>query len=465
MHPKQFLKFEGDRSLLQGTMERLLPVVPAENIHAVTHRDQADETCRQLESMGFNPQNLVAEPAGRNTSAAVALACRLLEAGPDEVVGFFPADHLVENPKAFEEGLRAAEEIARRGHLVTLGVPPLRAETGYGYIESGQALPDSTGFEVKAFREKPDVETAKTYLEQGGFFWNSGMLFGTVGQLLKEIHRWMPELSQSLEGIASYLEPDSGFFPFQVFSDAGSSLYQNLPALSIDYGVLERSESVAVVPCEMGWCDVGSWEVLNDLFDSDNDGNVTPNGVELLDCTNNLIHADGRLIAALGIDNLIVVDTPDALLVCRRDRAQDIRKLVDRLKSHNREEVKSDSTVSKPWGSYTDLIRQKDYLIKRITVMPGQQLSLQAHEHRAEHWVVVSGEAEVECDDTLKKLKVNESTFIPKGAKHRLSNPGIEPLVLVEIQIGPHLSEDDITRFEDRYGRADPPGPRRTGDR
>lgn len=186
MHPKQFLKFEGDRSLLQGTMERLLPLVKAENIHAVTHRDQADETCRQLESLGFNPQNLIAEPVGRNTSAAVALACRLLETDPDEVIGFFPADHLVENPKAFEEGLRVAEEIARRGYLVTLGVPPLRAETGYGYIESGKPLSDSTGFEVKAFREKPDAETAKTYLEQGGFYWNSGMLFATVGHLLKK---------------------------------------------------------------------------------------------------------------------------------------------------------------------------------------------------------------------------------------------------------------------------------------
>lgn len=455
MHPKQFLKFAGDRSLLQGTMERLLPVVPAENIHAITHKDLADETCRQLEVLGFDARNLIAEPVGRNTSAAVALAARLFEASPDEVVGFFPADHLVENTKVFEQGIRDAEELARLGFLVTLGIPPLRAETGYGYIESGEALSDSAGFKVKSFREKPDVETANTYLKQNGFFWNSGMLFGTVGVLLREIQLWMPELSQSLEGVAAHIQSDSGFYPYQVFNNAGRSLYEKLPELSIDYGVLERSQCVAVVPCEMDWCDVGSWEVLNELFDSDEEGNVKPDGVELLDCTNNLIHVEGRLIAALGIDNLIVVDTPDALLVCRRDRAQDIRKLVEKLKSHQREEVKSDSTVAKPWGSYTDLIRQKDYLIKRITVMPGHQLSLQAHDHRSEHWVVVSGEAEVECDGSNQKLKVNESTFIPKGAKHRLSNPGKESLVLVEIQIGPILSEDDITRYEDRYGRAD----------
>ncbi len=456
MHPKQFLKFEGDRSLLQGTLARLLPLVPIENIYAVTHRKQAEETCRQLQGFGFHPQNLVAEPIGRNTSAAVALVCHLLEGDADEVVGFFPADHLVDNLPAFEEGVKAAEALARRGFLVTLGIPPLRPETGYGYIERGESLSDSTGFKVKAFREKPDSETAKGYLEQEGFFWNSGILFGTARQLLQEIHHWMPELNESLQEIKTYLKPDPGFFPFQVFNDAGCRLYQTLPSLSIDYGVLERSENVAVVPCEMGWCDVGSWEVLRDLFDADDDGNVSPENVELLDCTNNLIHADGRLIAALGVDNLIVVDTPDALLVCRRDRAQDIRKLVEKLKSHDRQEVKSDSTVAKPWGSYTDLVRQQDYLIKRITVMPGHQLSLQAHEHRSEHWVVVSGQAEVECDDSRRQLNVNESTFIPQGAKHRLSNPGTTPLVLVEIQIGHHLSEDDITRYEDRYGRADP---------
>ncbi len=453
LHPKQFLKFKGDRTLIQGTVARLEGVVSSNDIYAVTHRDQALETCRQLEPYGFIPGHLLAEPVGRNTTAAVALACRFLEDDPDEVVGFFPADHLVDNAFALHDGIRNAECLAQKGNLVTLGIPPQRPETGYGYIEAGEAMPQSPGFRVRSFREKPDMETAKDYIACGGFYWNSGMLFGTVRTLLDEIRHWVPEVDSALQSVRGQLETASGYFPFQTLNAEGQSVYEQLPSVSIDYSVLEKTEKACVVPCEMGWCDVGSWEVLHDLFAADDAGNVASRETELIDCHNSLIQADGRLIAALGVDNLIVVDTPDALLVCNRDRAQDIRKLVGKLKVENRKEVKVGTTMVKPWGEYTDLVRQPGYLIKRITVLPGQKLSLQAHRHRAEHWIVAAGTAEVECDGRSQTLNVNESALIPQGSKHRLGNPGDVPLVLIEIQIGEHLSEEDITRFADMYGR------------
>ena len=454
-HPKQLLNIAGEHTLIQQTVERLLPLTPIDRIYIITNEQHAFQTLSQLASFGFAPDHLIAEPVGRNTAPAVALAAELFHDQPDEIMAVFPADHVLSDADAFHETLRQAEEAAQQDYLVTLGVKPTRPETGYGYIlQGGDIEKMHNTFKIGQFTEKPDRATAEHFLKQRRYYWNCGIFAWKVSAIRKELKRHAPEVIKPLANIGDHLQNAKGKFPYRVFDDEGKKIFKSLPSISIDYAVMEPSQNAAVVPTSMPWNDVGAWSALDDISKIDSDGNVLSKDVYQVDCTGTLVKADGRIVGAVGLKDMIVVDTPDALLICPKDRAQDVKQLVTQLKEKQRPETKVHATVQKPWGNYTTLDEREGYLLKRIEVLPGESLSLQSHKHRAEHWLVVSGKAEVECDDKRMILKARESTVIPKGAKHRLANPGKKLLVLIETQLGNILDENDIKRYTDLYGRA-----------
>jgi mannose-1-phosphate guanylyltransferase/mannose-6-phosphate isomerase len=454
-HPKQLLNIAGEHSLIQQTVERLLLLTPINKIYIITNEQHAFLTLSQLAPYKFKPDHLIAEPIGRNTAPAVALAAELFKDQPDEIMAVFPADHVLNDPDAFHETLRQAEEAAQQDYLVTFGVRPTRPETGYGYILKGGDIDKVyNAFKVGQFTEKPDRVTAEHFIQQRRYYWNCGIFAWKVSAITSELQRHAPEVIEPLAGIEKHLQKAKGKFPYQVFDDKGKKIFGALPSISIDYAVMEPSENAAVVPTSMPWNDVGAWNALDDISKMDSDGNVLSKDVYQVDCTNTLVKADGRMIGVVGLKDMIVVDTPDALLICPKDRAQNVKQLVEQLKEKERPETKLHATVQKPWGNYTTLDEREGYLLKRIEVLPGESLSLQSHKHRAEHWLVVSGKAEVECDDKKMVLKAREATVIPKGAKHRLSNPGKKLLILIETQLGNILDENDIKRYTDLYGRA-----------
>ena len=454
-HPKQLLNIAGEQSLIQQTVERLLPLTPIDKIYIITNEQHAFLTLSQLAPFGFKPDHLIAEPIGRNTAPAIALAAELFKDQPDEVMAVFPADHVLTDPDAFHETLRQAEEAAQQDYLVTLGVKPTRPETGYGYILKGGDLENLfNAFKVGQFAEKPNRATAEHFLKQRKFYWNCGIFAWKVSVIRKELQEHAPQVIEPLAGIETHLQKAKGKFPYQVFDTKGQKIFKSLPSISIDYAVLETSQNAALVPTSMPWNDVGAWSALDDISKLDGEGNVLSKNVYQVDCTGTLVKSDGRIVGAVGLKDMVVVDTPDALLICPKDRAQDVKQLVEQLKEKECPETKLHATVQKPWGSYTTLDEREGYLLKRIEVLPGESLSLQSHKHRAEHWLVVSGKAEVECDDKKMTLKAREATVIPKGAKHRLSNPGKKLLILIETQLGNILDENDIKRYNDLYGRA-----------
>ena len=454
-HPKQLLNIAGEHSLIQQTVERLLPLTPIDRIYIITNELHALQTLSQLAPHGFKADHLIAEPIGRNTAPAVALAAELFKDQPDEIMAVFPADHVLSDPDAFHETLRQAEAGAEQDYLVTLGVKPTHPETGYGYILKGGDLENLNNvFKVGQFAEKPDRATAEHFLKQRRYYWNCGIFAWKVSAIRKELQHHVPDIIEPLANIEQHLEKAKGKYPYRVFNNEGKKIFKSLPSISIDYAVMEPSKNSAVVPTSMPWNDVGAWSALDDISKTDSEGNVLSKHVYQVDCTGTLIKADGRLIGAVGLKDMIVVDTPDALLICPKNRAQDVKQLVGQLKEKERPETKLHATVQKPWGNYTTLDEREGYLLKRIEVLPGESLSLQSHKHRAEHWLVASGKAEVECDDKKIILKARESTFIPKGAKHRLANPGKKLLILIETQLGNILDENDIKRYNDLYGRA-----------
>ena len=452
-HPKQLLKISGENTLIQETIARLLPIIPIENTCVVTNEQHALKTRDQLSGLGFDPKNLLAEPVGKNTAPAIALAAEWLKDREDEVMAVFPADHIIKDPETLHAALKQGEAIASQGYLVTLGIRPTRPETGYGYIKSGSSLND-TVYQVERFVEKPDLDTAKAFMEEGDYFWNCGIFLWKVSAIREELQRHLPDVFKGLKGIDSHLTDAGGKSPYRVLDAEGKEIYESLPSVSIDYGVMEKSDKVAVVTTSMQWSDVGCWNALEEISVADAEGNVLSPDVFQIDCSGSIVKSDGRMIAALGLKDLIVVDTADALLVCPKDRAQEVKQLVELIKSHDREETKVHTKVDKPWGSYTVLDQKDRYLLKRIDVLPGERLSLQSHQHRSEHWVVTAGRAEVQCDDKTFILETNQSTFIPKGARHRLSNVGDTLLILIETQVGDILDENDIKRYSDLYGRA-----------
>lgn len=460
-YPKPFIRLPDGRSLLQRTLERAAALPGVGRALTVTNREHYFQTRDEYAACGTDGlrHGYLLEPCGRNTAPAVGLAARRLleEAGDEAVMLVLPADHLVEDEAAFAEAVSRAERLARAGRLVTFGIRPERPETGYGYIRVGEAVAEGgevLGHTVERFVEKPDEATARRYLEEGGYLWNSGMFCFRADRILEAMGETAPELLEKVD--ACWAAVGAREEPLEL----PRAPFEALPDISVDYAVMERARDVAVVPCELGWSDIGSWDALGTLAPADEAGNrVTGEGVLLLDSRGCVVRSEGgRVVAGIGLEDLVVVDTADAVLVAPRGEAQRVREVVDRLRAAGHESVDYHRTVHRPWGTYTVLEEGERFKIKRIVVKPGASLSLQMHYHRSEHWVVVSGTARVTNGDREWLVRTNESTYIPAGTPHRLENPGVVPLVIIEVQSGEYLGEDDIVRFEDRYGRARPSG-------
>ena len=452
-HPKPFMQLADGQSLLQKTFTRAAQLSGVDTVLTITNREYYFKTRDDYEALGSDlklNKAFLLEPVGRNTAPAIALGALLVRErwGDDAVMLALAADHLIEGDEAFGDAVRIAAGLAREGKLVTFGVQPTAAETGYGYIEQGPPIGAAGARAVARFVEKPSFELAAEYFASGRYFWNSGIFCFTVGTILNQIRDHAPRIH---EGALSCWEKTSARGGAAVEIDAGT--FARLPDVSIDYAVMEKSRAVAVVPARFGWSDVGSWNSVSDLVRPDAAGNRVVGEAVLVDSENTFVRSDSRVVAAVGTRNLIVVDTPDALLVADRDRTQDVKKVVEQLKLRKHETYKVHRTVTRPWGTYTVLEEGERFKIKRIVVKPGASLSLQMHHHRSEHWVVVSGIAKVLRDDHEYFVNINESTFIPPGRKHRVENPGMLDLVMIEVQSGDYLGEDDIVRFEDNYGR------------
>ena len=443
LYPKQFLPLVADKTMLQETVLRLhglettLPVT----ICNEEHRFIVAEQLRAIDQLG----SVILEPEGRNTAPAVALAAHVISDENDPLLLVLAADHVIQDDNAFVGAIEKAIPLANQGKLVTFGIVPQSAHTGYGYIERGQSV--DSGFEVNKFVEKPDQETAQAYIDSGKYYWNSGIFLFKGSRYLEELKIHRPDISAkcsaSLEGKTKDLD----------FVRINTDEFLKCPEESIDYAVMENTHDAVVVPLNAGWNDIGSWSALWDINEKDDMGNAVRGDAIIEDTKNCLVHGGERLIATLGLRDIVIVDTKDALMVAHKDKVQDIKDIVKKLKADERSEFKLHREVFRPWGKYDSIDNGDCYQVKRITVNPGAKLSVQKHHHRAEHWVVVSGAAEVTNGDKTFLLAVNESTYIPVGVVHALRNPGKIPLELIEVQSGSYLGEDDIVRFEDLYGR------------
>ncbi len=472
LYPKQFLKISGPKTLLEQTVHRLSGLVPLDKIYLVANGKYVQDIKGLFPGSGTGPHILV-EPMGKNTAPAIGLAAIQLEfKDPEAVMAVFPADHLIKNTKTFTQLLKAAVTVAQQGSLVTLGIKPTGPETGYGYIRAGSRLTGSQSRKVKmylvdSFVEKPNNVTAKRYYKSRRYFWNSGIFIWKASVILKEIERFCPDLYKQLMAIKDSLGTSRA--PKTI-----EQTYTQLESVSIDYGVMEKAclslpvrhlparqagaggrqaRRVVMIEADIGWTDLGSWTAVGEVAKADRQGNIMVGNVLDLGSHSSVVYGDKRLVATIGLENMIVVDSPDATLVCPKDRAQDVKKLVEQLKKRGAQEQYVHRTVYRPWGSFTVLEEDQGYKIKRLEVKPGARLSLQLHNHRSEHWVVVSGVARVTCGERVYDVKANESTYIPMGTRHRIENPGNQPLQIIEVQNGSYLGEDDIVRFDDDYGR------------
>jgi mannose-1-phosphate guanylyltransferase/mannose-6-phosphate isomerase len=452
--PKQLLKIGGDDTLIQQTVDRVLPFIERKHVFIVTGEGIADEIGAQLAKRfgGAWDRNFILEPAAKNTAPALALsALHVSRIDPNGIMVVLAADHAIRDTKAFRKCLDAAAAAAGRDRLVTLGITPSRPETGYGYIKAGESLAGEglkDAFRVERFVEKPDRETAQEYLKNGNYYWNSGMFVWKAGTFLEEVARLLPSLHAGIEEIRSNIGSPRE-------SEVVSEVFSRLEPLSVDYGIMEKTDRAAVVPADIGWSDVGSWTALEEVTEKNGSGNIIVGNVIDFGSADSVLYAEKRLVATIGLKDTIVVDTPDATLVCSKERAQDVKKVVDELKKRKAGEHVIHRTVHRPWGSYTVLEEGERYKIKRIVVNPGAKLSSQMHHHRSEHWVVVSGTARVTNGEKEYDVHMNESTYIPLSTKHRLENQGRIPLQMIEVQSGEYLEEDDIVRFDDIYNRHD----------
>lgn len=468
MHPKPFMRLPDGQSLLQKTLLRVARLEGVERVLTVTNREHYFKTRDEYgslplaEGLGFD---YLLEPCGRNTAPAVAVAAlRLAETiGPEAILLGLPADHLIEDQAAFGRAVARAEQLARDGHLVVFGVRPARAEAGYGYIRVGEGLdrPHQTdgstalaprwdvlpSYWVEAFVEKPDAQLAAEYVSSGRYLWNSGMFCVQAGVLLEMLRQCAPDVYEGV--MRCWQDTRKDDVPLELHAEG----FARIPEISLDYAVLERTERLAVVAGEFDWSDIGSWSAVSDLVPADNDGNRVAGEAVLVDTANCYVQSDGRLVAAVGVEDLLIVDTADALLVARRDRAQEVKRVVQQLKCMDHECHRLHRTVFRPWGTYSVLEEGDRFKIKRIVVKPHASLSLQMHHHRSEHWVVVRGTAKVVNGDHEWLVRTDESTYIRAGTPHRLMNPGVIDLVMIEVQSGDYLGEDDIVRFDDQYGR------------
>lgn len=442
-YPKQLLCLVGEGTLLQQTISRLdgLPNVSAPLLVCnEEHRFLVAEQVRQLDREHLD---IILEPVGRNTAPALTLAAlALAKNDADALMLVMPADHVIQHIEAFHHAVADAVELAQNERLVTFGVTPTAPETGYGYIKKGE------GNDVAAFVEKPDAEIAQTYLASGDYLWNSGMFLMRASLWLEELARHCPDMLSACRSAFEQGIKDGDFYRIN------KQAFVSCPSDSIDYAVMEKTERAAVVPLNAGWSDIGAWSALWSVSEQDAEGNVTQGDVYMHATQNALLIAQHRFLAAVGLEDIIVIETSDAVLVVHKDHAQSVREIVNRLKTEQRSEYQQHRSVHRPWGCFEGIDRGERFQVKRLTINPGAAISLQMHQHRAEHWVVVKGTAKVTRGDEEYTLTENQSTYIPIGEKHRLENPGSIPLEIIEIQSGGYLGEDDIMRLEDKYNRS-----------
>lgn len=447
-YPKQLLPLVGNNTLLQNTVMRLEPLADKLAPLMICNETHRFLVAEQLRSIGISPTRIILEPVGRNTAPAAAVAAlTALALDPEAVLLVLPADHIIANAAAFCEAVTAGLPLAQANYLVTFGIVPNRPETGYGYINAVDAIEETKALSVKRFVEKPDIETAQQYISSGKYYWNSGMFLFKASQYLKELEQFEPDIVGTCRIAVDNALEDKYFLRLD------EAAFKASPSNSIDYAVMENTNAAVVIPLEAGWNDVGAWSSLWEVSEQDNDSNVILGDVLTEKVHNSYLRAEHRLLAAIGIENLTIVETADAVLVAHKDHVQDVKKIVTRLKSENRPEAELHRKVYRPWGYYETIDTEERFKVKRITVNPGASLSLQKHYHRSEHWVVVKGTARITHGDETFIITENQSTYIPLGIKHRLENPGKLPLEIIEVQSGSYLGEDDIVRYEDVYGR------------
>jgi mannose-1-phosphate guanylyltransferase/mannose-6-phosphate isomerase len=450
LYPKQLLALTGERTMLQQTALRLSGLAAASPVVVCNeaHRFLVAEQLRQLK---MDTRAVVLEPFGRNTAPAIALAALAalkMATGEDPELLVLPADHVIRDVEAFQRAVRTALPAVQQGKLVTFGIVPSAAETGYGYIQRGaETAADAGLFQIARFVEKPNLERAQQFLKSGDYLWNSGMFMFRASRYLQELEKFAPQIARVCRAAFDNAAADLDFIRVD------AKTFENCPSDSIDYAVMEKTSDAVVVPLDAGWSDVGSWSALHEACESDRHGNVSRGDVISEDSNGNYLYAESRLVATVGLQNHVVVETKDAVLVAPKDRVQDVKKLVTRLKEAGRYEHSLHREVFRPWGSYDSIENGERFQVKRLKVKPGATLSLQMHHHRAEHWIVVSGTARITRGDEVFLLEENQSTYIPIGVKHRIENPGMIPLHIIEVQSGSYLGEDDIVRFDDRYGR------------
>jgi mannose-1-phosphate guanylyltransferase/mannose-6-phosphate isomerase len=458
LYPKQLLKVLSHRTLIQESVSRVIPLIPADRVLVVTGASHAEAVRFQLAEVGVPKANILIEPIARNTAPAIGWAAEAIRRRDAKgIMLVMPSDHIIPDGAEFIRAVELAVEVAQEKRLVTFGIKPRRPETGYGYIQAQPQKPlglkgDLIAMGVARFVEKPDLATAKRYVRSGRFYWNSGVFIWQADSILMEIKKSLPVLSEGLTRLGRALDtPDEAC--------AIKEFYQDAEPISIDYGVLQRTRRAAVIPAPFRWSDIGNWSSLEEVADMDEAGNVRIGPIVDLGSRGSVLYGEQRLVATIGLTDMVVVDTADATLVCPKDRAQDVKHLVELLRQRNAPEQLIHRTVHRPWGSYTVLEEGPGYKVKRVTVSPGGRLSLQLHHKRSEHWVVTTGQARVTCNDRVFQLATGESTIIPLQAAHRLENPGDSPLEIIETQCGEYVGEDDIVRLADDYGRVSDPSP------
>jgi mannose-1-phosphate guanylyltransferase len=447
LYPKQFHALTGEQTLLQETITRL-DGISAESPLLICNEEHRFLVAEQLRQIGRDQSTILLEPVAKNTAPAIALAALYATRnGEDPLLLVLAADHFIRDVPKFHAAIETAVPLAEQGKLVTFGIVPARAETGYGYIKRGETLGDH-GYAVSSFAEKPDADTAERYIADGGYYWNGGIFLFKASRYLDELKRYRPDILDACVSAIGTTEPDMQFVRVDV------KAFTACPSESIDYAVMEKTSDAAVVPLDARWNDIGSWSALWEVQERDGDGNALHGDVLALDSRNNLVRGEARLVALVGVEDLVVVETKDAVLIAHKDKVQNVKGIVDLIRQHGRHEHINHREVYRPWGHYDSIdVGERDQ-VKRITVKPGAKLSVQMHHHRAEHWIVVRGTAKVYKGDEVILLTENQSTYIPLGEIHALENPGKIPLELIEVQSGSYLGEDDIVRFEDRYGRS-----------
>lgn len=444
LYPKQLLKLNSKKSLLESTFLRLANVMPYENVVSITNAKHFGDVKRQLGAIYKNAK-VLSEPTAKNTAPAIAVSVKyLLDKGSDDVVLVVPSDHSIKDTAAFKQTVLEGEKLANLGYIVTFGIKPTSPHTGYGYIKTlpMQNKDGGSGFNVDEFKEKPDVQTAQKYLEAGNYFWNSGIFMFKASVFMDALKNYAKDIYEIANG-----------FDFKHSDTIEYMAFDKMPSISVDYAVMERAKNIALVPLKSDWSDLGCWEAIYNTNDKDEIGNVKIGNVKIENCKNSMFYSSSRLIAGVGLDDVVVVETPDAILTCKKENAQDVKKIYDKLKEIKDETHLVHTTVYRPWGYYTVLNQGDGYLTKMISVSPNQQLSLQSHNHRSEHWVVLSGTARVTLESKNFMLKPGSSIDIPVKAKHSLGNPHGEELKIIEVQKGDKLVEEDIIRYKDIYGR------------